>query len=291
MCALGGRALPCALLAALLAAAPVQAQDAPAFEPRVHWAYASFFGSGWYEIDSQRSTFILRTAPRRQFGEAEFDEDGRRRIAYTARLPLTIGLASLDIEDIPGIVDPDNLAIASLAVSLDAEIPVTERLNVRPSAEVGYGTVVGETDRAWTWRGQLSGRYAFDTERVEWSLVGELGAAGYEPVEGPSDNFSFATIGTEVGYPVRWFPAENDQTLFYSHVKYTHFVDDIDFDSGIGGLEPVANVWEVGFAVGRRDNPIRIWRFSFDRLGLGIKASPQSELRGIVFVFRSIYEL
>ena len=43
-------------------ALPLQgfAQEAEPFEPAIHWAYASFFGTGWYKINDQRSSFIMR---------------------------------------------------------------------------------------------------------------------------------------------------------------------------------------------------------------------------------------
>ncbi len=64
---------------------------------------------------------------------------------------MTLGLAKLEFEDIPGILDPGNLTTASLNFSADADILVTTRLSLRPSAEVGYGRVLGESDYAWTY--------------------------------------------------------------------------------------------------------------------------------------------
>jgi hypothetical protein len=278
-------------LIALGGAVGATAQDAPEFSPRVNWAYASYFGTGWYKVSDQRSAFIMRAAPRWQFGEAGFDDDGSRRIAYTVRVPLTLGLSRLDFEDVPGLIDPGNLATFSINSSVDADIPVTRRFSIRPSAEIGYGTVIGESDRALTWRAQLRGRYRFDSERVERALLGEVGLSGYDPNEGRSDDFGFVSIGMELGFPVDWFPSDGDQTMLYGHVIYTDFVNELDFGSDIGSLDAVASVWEAGLAIGRRENPIRIWRLNFDRLGLGFKSSPQSDLRGIKFIFRSFYEL
>ena len=90
-------------------------------EPTRHWAYASFFGTGWYKINDQRSAFILRATPRWTVGDAGLSDDGTREFAYTLRVPLTIGFANLDFEDIPGILDPENYTTAGIGFSLDVD--------------------------------------------------------------------------------------------------------------------------------------------------------------------------
>ena len=115
----------CALF---MAPGPVQSQGL--VEPTTHWAYASFFGTGWYKINDERSAFVLRGAPRWTVGEASIDEQGNRDIAYTFRMPMTLGLSKLDFDDIPGLVDPDNLATASLNFSVDADIPISTRFSL-----------------------------------------------------------------------------------------------------------------------------------------------------------------
>ena len=132
------------ILALLGPAAPANAQDL--IEPTRHWAYASFFGTGWYKINDQRSTFILRASPRWTVGDASISEGGEREIAYTFRVPLTMGFANLDFEGIPGFLDPDNYTTASVGFSVDADIPITRRFSVRPSGEVGYGTILDESE-------------------------------------------------------------------------------------------------------------------------------------------------
>ena len=82
----------CALF---LAPGPVQSQAL--VEPTTHWAYASFFGTGWYKINDERSAFILRVAPRWTVGEANIDDEGNRDIAYTFRVPMTLGLPQIEI--------------------------------------------------------------------------------------------------------------------------------------------------------------------------------------------------
>jgi hypothetical protein len=282
--------LACMITAALFLA-PQESRSQDLIDPTVHWAYASFFGTGWYRINDERSAFMLRVTPRWSVGEAGIDKEGNREIAYTFRLPMTLGVANFDFEDIPGIIDPDNFSTASLNFGVDADIPVTRRFSARPSIEVGYGQVLGESDSAWTYKGAVQGRYTFQSGRLDWSLLGGLGVAGYKPNEGPSDYFSFLKGGAEFGYPVSWPRSKNDQTMLYWHVTYTNFLDEIEFKTGIEELDAIASFWQVGMALGKRKEPIRLWFLKFDRLGLAYNFSSSGELRGVKFVFASAYDL
>lgn len=279
------------LLAGAWLAEPVAAQDADPIEPTIHWAYASFFGNGWYKINEQRSGFVLRAPFRWTFGEAQMDEAGNREIAYTIRTPFTLGLAKLDFEDIPGILDPDNLATASANISFDADIPITQRFHIRPIGEVGYSTILDESDRAWTYRAEIKTRTTFAAGKLDWAILFDYGLVGYEPNRGESDYFEFAAAGLEFGYPVNWFKSSRSQTMLYWTLSYTDFIDEIEIQSGIEEFDSVANYWQAGIAVGRSDDPVRIWRLKFDRLGLAYNYSTTGELRGIKFVFRSLYDL
>jgi hypothetical protein len=260
-------------------------------EPTIHWAYASYFGTGWYQINEHRSAFILRTAPRWNYGEAGFDEEGKRKIAYTFRVPITLGLSDLDFENIPGIVDPDNVASLSVNFGVDADIPVTDRFSIRPNADVGYGTLLGESNTAWTYRAEVRSRYTFESGKLDWALLGALGYVGYTPNEGPSDDFNYVSIAAEFGYPVGWPRLENDQTMLYWHAGYTEFIDLVRFKTGVEDLDSIDNSWQFGIALGRRSEPVRLWFLKFDRLGLSYQYSDSGELRGISIRFRSLYDL
>ena len=79
--------------------------------------------------------------------------------------------------------------------------------------------------------------------------------------------------------------------MLYWHLTYTDFLDEIEVRTGVEEFDSVANYWQAGIAMGKRDEPVRIWRLSFDRLGLAYNFSTTGELRGIKFVFRSLYDL
>jgi hypothetical protein len=256
-----------------------------------HWAYASFFGTGWYSINEDQSVFVLKTTPRWKVGEAGFDDAGKRNVAWIYRVPMTFGLSHFDLDDVPGVIDPDNLSTATLAFGMDVDIPITRQFSIRPLAELGYGRVLGEPDSAWTYKAAVRSRYSFRHEMLDWALLAGLGYVGYTPDEGRSDDFTYAEIAAEFGYPVDWFGKTDSQAMFYWSLGYTEFIDEIDFSQGVPGVESIANYWQVGVAVGKRDTPVRIWFLNFDRLGVAYNYGNTGQLRGIRFVFRSLYEI
>jgi hypothetical protein len=149
-------------------------------ETSVHWAYASYFGTGWYRVGDQQSAFIASLAPRWFSGEVESPKSADQRAKYTVRAPVTVGVAQLNFENVPGILDPENFSTVSAGLRADLDVPVTTRFSVRPSAQLSFGTVIGESDYAWTYRGDLRGRYTFRAGNLDWALIGAAGFIDYD---------------------------------------------------------------------------------------------------------------
>ena len=266
------------------------AQDELPYEPQIHWAYSSFMGTGWYKISDERDGFVFRVVPRWRLGEPEIDDSGKREIEYTFRVPMTIGVTRLDFDDIVGTLDPGNLVNASINFGLDANIPVSDTFFVRPLAQVGYGTVMDADDSAVTYSAGIRARKVFLRENFDWALMGGLGYAGYTPNEGRSDDFTYVAVAAEFSYPIGWKLSKNAQTLFHWHLGYTDFIDEVQFDFRPDQVDSVGNYWQLGAAIGLRDDRVRIWALSFDRLGLAYNYSERGDLRGINIQFRSLYD-
>jgi hypothetical protein len=283
------RWLPLAMLGwAVLQADVATAQEVS--EPTVHWAYASYFGTGWYEIGEQQSAFIVNFAPSLKSGESRWFGGRDGKAVYSIRVPLTVGLTRLDFEDVPGILDPENFAMLSAGLRADVDVPVTGRFSWRPSAQLSYGRVIGESERAWTYRGDVRARYTIGSGDLGWALIGATGLVGYDASHGTDDSFTYAALGTEFSYPLPWFASKDSRSLLYWHLLYTDFLNRMEVRGGVDQPEEITNFWQMGLAFGKEDRPIELWFLRFDRLGLAYDISPSGELRGVKFVFRSIYE-
>ena len=277
-----------ALGCALSYAGVATAQELPV--PTVHWAYASYFGTGWYQISDQQSAFIANFSPLLTSGRTRWFGGKDGEAVYSIRMPLTVGLARLDFEDVPGILDPENFSTISAGVRADVDVPVTERFSWRPSLQLSYGTVIGESQYAWTYRGDVRARYTLGSGDLGWALIGAAGLVGYDANRGTDDSFTYAGLGTEFSYPLPWFASKDSRMLLYWHLLYTDFLNRMEVEGLSDQFEEVTNYWQAGFAFGWEDRPIKLWFFRFDRLGLAYNMSPSGELRGIKFVFHSLYE-
>ena len=274
--------------AVLLLASVAGAQEKPV--PTVHWAYASYFGTGWYKISDQQRAFIANFAPPLTKGETHWFGGKDGKAVYSIRVPLTVGLNRLDFEELPGILDPENFASVSAGLRADVDIPITDRFSWRPSVQLSYGTIIGESEYAWTYRGDIRARYTFGSGNLDWGLIGAVGLVGYDANRGPDDAFTYAALGTEFAYPLPWFASGDGGALLYWRLMYADFLNRMEVQNRFDQFEEVTNYWQAGVAFGREDRPIKLWFLRFDRLGLAYDISPSGALRGIKFVFRSLYE-
>ena len=275
----------------LLSLYPMEGKTQIRPDGSIHWAYASYFGTGWYNINDERRAFVLRGTPRWQYREAEWHEDGSRTIGINFRMPLTVGLQTFDFRDIPDALDPENLTTVSLNASVDFEIPINARWSVRPTVEGGYGRVLDGSDSAWTYKTGIRSQYRFQHGKLDWALIAVLGYVGYSSKNFSSDDFTFGGLALEFGYPLGWLDKEGAPYRLYWHAGYMEMLDEVEF--GVSG-EPrheISNYWDAGLAIGKTGKPIEISFLRFDRLGLAYRVSKNGSLKGVSVIFRSLFEI
>ena len=283
-------ALTLYLLAISLLLVPSTGDAQEAESVSVHWAYSAYFGTGWYRVSGDRDVFVVRMTPRWAWSEASLGADGKRALGIHVKLPVSIGLDRFELDDPLGAVDANNVSFLSVNPGIDIEIPVTPIWSLRPYASVGRGQALDGSNDAWTYWSGVKSRVAFRNGKLNWRLLNQIGFVGYTPNEGPSDTIWPVMAGLEFDYPMRRHSKDDDDLLFHWHVAYTAFRDDLDFSDDPTGAVAIPDQWEIGAALGRRDSPIRIWFMNFDRLGMGYRTSSNGELRGITFVFRSLFD-
>jgi hypothetical protein len=256
----------------------------------VHWAYSSYFGTGWYQVNGDRDVFVLRMTPRWELREAGFSEDGTRTIGIELRFPITAGLDKFTLDDIPGTADPDNLASLSVTPGIDITVPLNERWALRPFATVGWGTLLNGGESAWTYWTGVKSRYTFQNGKLAWALVNSVTYVGYTPNDGPSDDFWPLMAGLEFDYPFGNYQLDDEQLFLSWHGMYTTFEKNLDLVLEDGSTRPITDQWEFGLSFHKKDKRIKIWWLSFDRLGLAYRFSSSGDLKGISVVFRSVFE-
>ena len=256
----------------------------------VHWAYSSYFGTGWYQVSGDRDVYVLRGTPRWKIREADFAKDGTRTIGIELRFPITIGLDTFDIDDIPGTTDTDNLASLSVTPGVDITIPITERWALRPYVTLGWGTLLNSSESAFTYWAGVNSRYTFQNGKLNWALLNSVTYVGYTPSDGPSDDFWPLMGGLEFDYPFGRNEQDDEQLFLSWHGTYTTFENNLDLVLEEGRTTPITDQWEFGVSFHKKNKRIKIWLFSFDRLGLAYRFSSSGDLKGISFVFRSVFE-
>jgi hypothetical protein len=267
--------------------------DAFAQEPNsssVHWAYSSYFGTGWYQVNGDRDVFVLRTTPRWDLREADFADDGTRTIGIELKFPITIGLDRFQIDDIPGTANPDNLASLSLIPGVDITVPINDRWALRPFAAAGWGSLVNGSESAWTYWAGVKSRFTFNNGKLDWALLNSVTYVGYTPSSGPSEDFWPLMAGLEFDYPLGNYKLDDEQVFLSWHGTYTTYEEDLDLILEDGSTNAITDQWELGISFHKSDGRIKFGWFKFDRLGLAYRFSSSGDLKGISFVFRSVFE-
>ena len=289
-----GHEMPCKLsrlfLAFISLALPALAVAQSEEVATIHWAYSTYFGTGWYQIGDERDAFAIRFAPRKPLRGASLTEDGSRTIGIELRLPVTVGLNHFPLDDLAGSVDPANLANVSVTPSVYFDVLVNERWTLRPFIAAGWGTVLNGDESAWTYWTGLRSRLVFGAGNVDAALVNSIGFVGYTPDSGPSTNFWPIMTAVEMAAPLGSLQHDDRQLMLHWHAGYTFFQDDLDIVRRDLTTEPISDQWELGLAVSKVDAPITVWRLSFDRVGLAYRFSSDGELQGIGLVFRSLFD-
>jgi hypothetical protein len=277
-----------ALACLILFAGNVSAQQATA--ESVHWAYSSYFGSGWYQVGGDRDVFVLRMTPRWEIREASFAADGTRSIGVEFSFPITAGLDKFSLDDIPGVVDPENLASVSVIPGINITVPVNDRWSLRPFAAVGWGQLLNGSESAWTYWTGVKSEFRFGGGDFDWALINAMTYVGFTPDEGPSEDFWPLMIGLTLDYPFGQRKTDGEQMYLSWHSTYTSFENSLDLTVEVEGIKPITDQWEIGLSFRRQDSRIKIWFLNFDRLGLAYRFSSSGDLKGIAFVFRSVFE-
>jgi len=278
------------VLFSIVISASLQAQAVPyqAEEPakQVHWAMGAFFGTGWYQVDQNRSVYVFRIPPRQTVRRSSFDENGKRKLGIEIQYPLSFGLHSMD--DIPDFIDFDNYGTVSFTPGVQVEIPITEKWYLRPYGHLGVGYEDESNEWATIWYGGLKSRYLLgESSRFRWSLLNAIYYAGYNPQFESRGQYGSFMTGLEFNQPMGNLKLRGDQLWLNWHVTYNYLFDNLNFHIDEDNVESIRDQWEIGLALGKGHKGLKIWFITFEHVGLSFKWSSNGHYRAISFNLRS----
>lgn len=266
----------------------LQAQDANA--EQAHWAYAAFFGTGWYKLDGNREVFVLRIPPRWYYRDASIDASGQRQLGIEFHFPLTFGLHRL--EELEDFIDFDNIGTVSFNPGVEIEFPVTDRWRLRAYGHLGWGTEIDTSDSAWIFDAGIKSRFAFQSGKLEWALVNEVFFAGFNekkkgPSSGGSDHLSGVMAGIDFSYPIGLRSGMGDALKLNWDISFLRLANDALFSTVKPPPDALEDTWELGIALAKQAGPIKIWFLGFEQIGLSYRFDSSGNFQAITMNFRA----
>jgi hypothetical protein len=253
---------------------------------QVHWAMGAFFGTGWYQVDQNRSVFVFRIPPRQTVRKSGFDENGNRKLGVEIHYPVSFGLHNMD--DVPDFIDFDNYGTITFTPGVQIEIPVNDKWYLRPYAHIGAGYEKETSKWAGIWYGGLKSRYLLgESARLRWSLLNAVYYAGYKPEFEERGRYGSVMAGLEFSQPLGNWKLGGDQVRLNWHVTYNYLFDNLNFHVGENRVESIRDQWEFGLALSKDNKPMKIWFMSFEHVGLSYKVSSNGHYNAISVNLRS----
>jgi hypothetical protein len=263
-----------------------QSMQPPEPEKQVHWALAAFFGTGWYQVDENRSAFIFRIPPRQTVRKAGWAEDGSRKVGVEIQYPLALGLHRL--EEIPDFIEFDNYGTITFTPGVQVEVPINQRWSLRPYAHFGVGYEKESEEWAAIWYGGIKSRYLLgESERLRWSLLNGLYYAGYKPEFEDRGRYASVMAGLEFNQPLGRFQLQGEPIRLNWHFTYNYLFDHLNFHVDEDRVESIEDQWEIGLALARQSGRVKIWFMEFEHIGLSYKWSSNGRYKAISLNFRS----
>ena len=247
----------------------------------IHWAFASLVGTGWYKMEDGQHAFVLNIPPGQEIRQSDLDSEGLDRVGIYIKYDAAVGLYAID--DIPGIIEPENLSTASFTPGIELEIPVTSRWYLRPFAHLGWGTALDSGNSAWIYYAGIKSRYVFGRGEPRWTLYNSFYWAGYSPDSGPPNDLASLLTGIELGHRLGSSTAPGEALKLYWRLGYTMMNDGPEFLARSYETKSIGDTLEFGVALGRPDHPFRIWFLEFERFGLNYTLNSDGTFKAITF--------
>jgi hypothetical protein len=245
-----------------------------------HWAYSPAFGTGAYQIGDEE-TYVITFKPRIKLRETE-----NQRFGFNVRLPVSIGLQTINPDVLNIQTLPDHFTTISFVPGVEFYVPLTGRWMLKAFGNAGWGSEVSGDESAWIYFGGVDSRYTFGWGQAELNLLNGLQWYGYTPNPGDSDAFGRFLVGLEADYPLGKTRFRGQQLLIRPHILYYWYFNELDFRVFLEQPVSINQEVELALSVGTKKLN-QFWLLWLDRLGIGYRFSEDSQ--GIRLFLRSVF--
>ena len=255
----------------------------------IHWAYASFFGSGRYQFADSPDVRVFRVDVRRRIRQASLENDDRVA-GITLRLPVTVGRQDQPFTDIGQLVST-GVDTISFVPGVEFPIPLGEHWTIKPLVNAGYGHAFDTKESAWIYRTGIRSQYTFSGGRFDWSLTNSLAIVGFAGADTPSQQALPLTLGLDARVPLRSRRLGEDPVFLHWHIAHSYYVDEFSLLERDGeSLLELDREWEIGVAFSKGDKRLRLKKLAWDRVGLAFRLDSDGDLAGVRLNFRSLFD-
>jgi len=263
------------VLAAGLAAPPCRADQPLTFseQQEFNYAFATQVGSGIYAI-AGRTLQVYRLPLSYAFRDSE-----DQRAGWRLTFPMTFGFYSFDQEDVPNSGLSENVATLSLVPGVEILVPVSAHWVLKPFAEAGYVWDRGGDADAAIYSAGLRSRFDFTGGGFDMVLGTGLNYALVDPSGSSRD----AMVALEAAFTASHLFGKGGR----AQADYEpYFIGRVFFggeDHPLQGEGPNTLVqYEAGVTFGSR-GPLKLWRISMPRIGVGYVLGQDLAALRIVF--------
>ena len=268
------------------------AADPPAPIP---WAYSAYFGTGVYEIDNGETSYVFRTAPSWGIRDASLDEQGNRTIGWRLRVPIAFGLHDFDTSALAATAKLDNVSTLTVVPGVEFDIPITKRWTLRPFGAFGYGAQLDGASSAWVYWAGLKSKFTFSADGFDWAIVNALTYSGYTDAKSASGVHTSSRVlplltALEFDRPIEKKLSGEPVHLYWTFGYTNYLADEPLLLRSLVNTAHIDDEWEIGMAFSRGKEPFKLWRFSWNRIGLAYRFSSDHRFQGISLTFSSIFD-
>jgi hypothetical protein len=261
-----------------------------------HWALAPFLGTGAYQFDEQETVYVLKYEPRWLLREGSDAGQLSRRARIELGVPAAFGLSNFDLANLPDTLDPDNVATLSVVPGIIGTLEMNPRWTLRGNANLGLGTRLDGNESALIYRAGIRSRYRLDSASARWNLIAALDYIGYDTNQHRHGHLLPLMRAGELELPVNAWATEHGPPPLVTHLAASHYLDELSLSALDDARASISNDIEIGFAV-RPSQPFRLWRLSWERVGIAYRRGDGSDpgdedtrFEGIRLYFASVFD-